>query len=111
MKEIFSTLLISGVLAVCSIPMSAQAYLYEGSNLDFTGYPEFNPTTPYAPYTKDEYNYNNYKNDVERYEAKAKEYLENADNDIKRIIEAKQEAVEKANRVVEEFNDWASRKY
>ena len=109
MNKIFYTLLASGVLAACS--MSAQAYVYGGSNLNYMGYPKFNESTPYAPYTKDEFNYNSYKNDVERYVEEAKEYLENADNDIKRIIEAKKEAIEEANKVVEEFNDWASRKY
>lgn len=45
-----------------------------------------------------------YKRDVERYIQDAKDYTENANNDMKRIREAQDDALEKANRVVEEYN-------
>lgn len=45
-----------------------------------------------------------YKRDVERFIQNAKDYTENADNDVKRIREAQEDAIQKANRVVEEYN-------
>ncbi|MBG0753657.1 hypothetical protein Q7O_003120 [Pectobacterium carotovorum subsp. carotovorum PCCS1] len=48
--------------------------------------------------------WNNYKFEVENYVGKVKEYVENGDNDIKRIKEAQQKAINDANQVVEEYN-------
>ncbi|MBX8628454.1 hypothetical protein I6O00_12400 [Enterobacter hormaechei] len=48
-----------------------------------------------------------YKSEVERYIQNAKDYTENAGNDMKRIQESQDDAIQKANRVVEEYNQTA----
>jgi hypothetical protein len=80
------------------------AAVYGGSNLGYSGYPEFSDSEPTPPYDRSEFLMNSYKNDVERYIRNAKDYTENANNDMKRIRESQDEALEKANRVVEEYN-------
>ena len=85
----------------------SNASVFGGSNLGFSGYPEFSDSEPSPPYNRDEYSMGAYKRDVERYIQNAKDYTENANNDMKRIREAQDDALEKANRVVEEFNKTA----
>ncbi|HEM8492623.1 TPA: hypothetical protein U2Q18_003703 [Citrobacter koseri] len=80
------------------------ATVFGGSNLGFSGYPEFSDAEPTPPYNRDEYSMGAYKRDVERFIQNAKDYTENADNDVKRIREAQEDAIQKANRVVEEYN-------
>jgi hypothetical protein len=85
----------------------SNASVFGGSNLGFSGYPEFSDSEPSPPYNRDEYSMGAYKRVVERYIQNAKDYTENANNDMKRIREAQDDALEKANRVVEEFNKTA----
>ncbi|BDG86582.1 hypothetical protein [Citrobacter koseri] len=80
------------------------ATVFGGSNLGFSGYPEFSDSEPTPPYNRDEYSMGAYKRDVEMFIQNAKDYTENADNDVKRIREAQEDAIQKANRVVEEYN-------
>ncbi|MDK9420015.1 MULTISPECIES: hypothetical protein [Pectobacterium] len=92
------------LISISSIAFTSNAYVYGGSNLNFSGYPDFSELTPSAPYGNDQYMWNNYKFEVENYVRKAKEYVENGDNDIKRIKEAQQKTINDANQVVEEYN-------
>ncbi|MEI7245243.1 hypothetical protein [Pectobacterium carotovorum] len=92
------------LVSISSIAFTSNAYVYGGSNLNFSGYPDFSELTPSAPYGNDQYMWNNYKFEVENYVRKAKEYVENGDNDIKRIKEAQQKTINDANQVVEEYN-------
>lgn len=87
------------------------AVVFGGTNLGYLGYPEYDDTKPSKPYTS--YNgtvsksqYEAYKRSVEDYLDGAKEYIENGNNDIKRIQEAQKEALEKANSVIDEYNSW-----
>ncbi|CAH5653598.1 hypothetical protein AI2983V1_2756 [Enterobacter cloacae] len=96
-----SFMLFGFILAYSTV---ASATVFGGSNLSFSGYSEFSDSEPSPPYDRSEYSMQVYKNDVERYIQNAKEYTENADNDIKRIREAQEDAIQKANRVVEEYN-------
>ncbi|EUB38321.1 hypothetical protein HMPREF1502_5744 [Klebsiella sp. AS10] len=59
---------------------------------------------PSPPYTDDQYAWENYRRQVADYTEKAKQYLEDSNSDMKRIQESQQEAIDKANRVVEEYN-------
>lgn len=96
-----------GAIMLGSIVLSStvgQAAVFGGSNLSFSGYPEFNEYPPSPPYGNDKYAWENYKREIENYANKAKEYVENANNDISRIQEAKQEAIQKANNAVDEYN-------
>lgn len=97
-------------LGCCLAASGAFAY-YGGSNLDYPGYPDFSVYRPNPPFSHDRYAYDSYRNEVEEYVRKAKEYVENGNNDIETIGEKQREATRKANQVIEEFNDWASRKY
>lgn len=89
----------------------AFGYVIGGSNLGFAGYPDFNEYEPNKPSayggTVSEWEYDDYKRDVESYVDKAKEYIENCSHDSQSIEYASREAISKANDVVEEFNSFA----
>lgn len=90
MKKIFIIVLIASLW--CS--SVAFAFVIGGSNLGIMGYPEFNFYLPYDPS----------RNDIARYVEEAKEYVENCNNDIQRIHEAKLEAISQANDAVNRYN-------
>jgi hypothetical protein len=48
---------------------------------------------------------------VENYVRRAEEYVENANNDIKRIKDAAQDVISKSNEAVDEYNAWLRRCY
>lgn len=97
MKKLFITFLLL-------LPIVSHAAVYGGSNLGFGGYPEFDEQEPSPPFTDDQYAWESYRQEVDRYTEQAKEYLENSSNDIKRIQEAQEDAIEKANQAVREYN-------
>lgn len=76
------------------------------SNLDtLVGYPSHSCSKPYIPYRfSSEYEFENTKSEVENYLECIKEYIEAANNDIKRIEDKKQEAIDEAKDVIREFN-------
>ena len=86
----------------------AFGYVIGSSNLGFSGYPSFESKTskPNKPYSKDEWAANQYRIDVERYVRESKDYIEAAENDIKRIKEEQSKAVDAANAVVREYNSY-----
>jgi hypothetical protein len=90
MKKI---LLLLAVFVLC-ISSVAFGYVFGGTNLDFMGYPEFSAYLSYDPS----------RSEVERYIQEAKEYVENGNNDIRRIREAQNEAIRKANDAVRRHN-------
>ncbi|MCT4774197.1 hypothetical protein L6458_18020 [Klebsiella aerogenes] len=92
------------LFALLSLPFSASAIVMGGSNLGFSGYPEFSEIAPTPPYSDDQYAWDSYRREVADYAEKAKQYLEDSNSDMKRIQEAQQDAIQKANDVVEEFN-------
>ena len=92
------------LFALLSLPFSASAIVMGGSNLGFSGYPEFSEIAPTPPYSDDQYAWDSYRCEVAEYAEKAKQYLEDSNSDMKRIQEAQQDAIQKANDVVEEFN-------
>ena len=93
------------------LPSLSFAFVYGGSNIPLGDYPKFTESPPYAPYLRDEREFESYRYEVQRYVERAKEYVENARHDQKRAQESAEEAIEKANRAVEEFNNWARRGY
>ena len=114
------------VLTLFASGLFAYSFIYGGSNFSsYLGYPEFSYSKPSKPWTTYEYlpskytsvetvsewEYDSYKSSVESYVQHAKEYIENCDNDIKRIREAQQQAIDDANNVIDEFNSWASNVY
>lgn len=103
--------LIALVIVLTLSLFSLFAYIYGGTNFSFSGYPSFDDRAPSKAYTS--YNgsvsrstYESYKDSVEDYVEEAKKYIENANNDIKRIQEAQKAAIDKANKVVDEYNSW-----
>ncbi len=70
------------------------AYVMGGSNLGYMGYPECKARVSWQP---DEYEMDNYIREV-------KKYIENCDNDMRRIQEAKEDAIREANRNIDEYN-------
>lgn len=99
--------IICGALS-CLIINTGYAMVYGDSNLDMMGYPEFDEFPPSEPYDRDRYSFDQYRDEVEEYVRKAQEYVEAGNNDIQRIREAQEEAIEKANRAISDFNDWAN---
>ena len=99
-----NNLKIFSLLIFLMAPTMSFAAVYGGSNLGFGGYPEFTEVAPTPPYTHDQYAWESYRQEVEDYTRKAKQYVEDADSDIKRVQEAQQYAIEKANAVVQEYN-------
>ena len=93
------TFLITLTLLLCSASV-AFGYVYGGSNFNYSGYPEFKAYLSYNP-SADE---------VNTYIKKANEYIENGDNDIRRINEAQDEAYHKAKKALDNYkrnnNKW-----
>lgn len=80
------------------------AFVFGGSNLGFSGYPEFSKSKPIKPIYYDKFQHENYISEIQRYERDLKEYLENAKNDVQRIQESMQTAVEEYNEIIAEAN-------
>ncbi|HAT2607140.1 TPA: hypothetical protein I8235_000049 [Kluyvera intermedia] len=85
-------------------PFASSAIVLGGTNLGYMGYPEFSEVAPSRPYSDDQYSMEEYRRQVANYTAKAKEYLENSNADIKRIQEAQEDAINKANAAVRQYN-------
>ena len=89
--------------------MSAEAVVFGGTNMSFTGYPSPLCTAPYTkPYKPitfnsqwevDQYNeeVRRYNSELESYYSCVREYLENAKNDISRIREKMNQVIDEAN--------------
>lgn len=103
--------LIVSIILGCVSLFALFAYVIGGTNFGFSGYPSFSEFTPHQPYTSydgtvSKSQYETYKRDVENYVNAAKEYIENGNNDIKRIQDAQQSALDQANSIVREYNRW-----
>lgn len=107
MKRSFARLGVAAAVLIAS--NTSYALVLGGSNLGVLGYPAANcrapmkPTPPFTPASRweiDSYNMqvDTYNSELERFIACTKEYLENAQNDMKRIREGMDEAVERAKR-------------
>ena len=99
---------ISIVFGISIISGATYAIVFGGSNLGIFGYPDhecYKPSKPYEPYSFDsqyeidsynaqvrDYNYN-----IETYISCIEEYLDSAKNDIERIREKMNDAIEEAN--------------
>ena len=94
---------------VAMLATGAQAIVLGGSNLGFRGYPEADcrkpepPMRPFSPASR--WDIERYNMEVDRYNREleifiscTREYLEHAQNDIKRIRERMEEALERAKR-------------
>lgn len=97
------------LLLLVSISSSVFAIVLGGTNLGILGYPEHSckkPNKPMKPYSLDSsweinsYNIeaDSYNMERERYISCMKEYLENAGNDIQRIKENMEAAIDEAKR-------------
>lgn len=94
----------TALLLITLIPITTSATVFGGSNLGYAGYPGFTDIAPIPPYIDDQLSWDRYRRDVADYTDRAKQYLDDANNDIKRIQEAQQDAIQRANDVVEEYN-------
>lgn len=93
-----------------SATATAGAYVIGGSNFTMSRYPEPDCDAPYSkptrPYSDDKWAIDQYNREVERYNDDLREfrrcgveYIENANNDIRRIQEAVQDLVSESNRL------------
>jgi len=75
--------------------------IFGGSNLSFTGYPDCDCYPPSKPYQfNSQYEIDSFNQNVDSYINCVNDYLDNANNDIERIYEAKQDALDEANRYI-----------
>lgn len=99
--------MIKNILILVFITSYVNAAVFGGSNLGFSGYNDHScskPMKPYKPYSfNSQWEIDNYNMEVENYNYQwrsyiscIEEYLENANNDIKRIQEKQQEAIDEA---------------
>jgi hypothetical protein len=104
--------LITLLIVLCSTS-GALGYVIGNTNLGIGGYPDFSSyhAKPSKPYTYGEYSVNQYKTDVEKYICQTHEYLEAANNDIKRIQENKETTINDANNVINEYNNYIKNGY
>lgn len=100
--------LILSCALITIIPLSVSAVVFGGTNFSFSGYPShscYKPTKPHKPYSLDSQwevdNYNSeiesYNNQRQQYVSCINEYVDNAQNDIKRIRESAQGAIDEAS--------------
>lgn len=82
-----------------------------GSNL-FGSYPSFDAYQPSPPFIIgdiEQYELDNYRDEVESFQREAEEYIDNAENDIQTIQDEAEEAIDEVNSVVEEYNSFIRR--
>jgi hypothetical protein len=100
--------LIKSSVLVLLFPLSGYAMVFGGSNLGFRGYPSHDcikPTRPFKPYSfNSQWELDSYNTEVDLYNSQLRQYLscideyvENAKNDIKRIKEKAQQAIDEAS--------------
>lgn len=80
------------------IATSVSAMVFGGSNLGILGYPKhrcYQPTKPYD--LSDRYAVDRYNSDLDQYVGCIREYVDNARNDMERIRELANEAIDEAN--------------
>lgn len=101
-------LLAGSCCALVALP--AAAYTGYGSNLGYFDYPEFREFEPSPPYSREQWQAEQYRQEVETYLETAKRYVENCDSDkqtvLDEIAQKQKEAIRKANNVVDAYNDW-----
>lgn len=74
--------------------LPSMAIVLGGSNLDFMGYPQ---SRAYISFDPDEEELRQYLDEID-------EYVENCDNDIRRILEARNNAIEEARQKVRDYH-------
>ena len=88
------------IVIIFIISKSLSAIVFGGSNLGLFGYNSHTCSKPYRPYEfNSQYDVDNYKYEVNSYISCIEEYLDNAKNDIKRIQEKMNEAIDEANNL------------
>lgn len=101
-------LLAGSCCALVALP--AAAYTGYGSNLGYFDYPEFREFEPSPPYSREQWQAEQYRQEVETYLETAKRYVENCDSDkqtvLDEIAQKQKEAIRKANDVVNTYNNW-----
>ena len=104
MKKI---VLASAMALVIATTSASMGYFYG----NMITYPSFSAMEPSHPFSDNEYELSTYRDEVEYYVAQGKEYIENCENDIQTIQEERDAAVDKINRVINEYNDFVTYGY
>lgn len=102
--------MLSILILLCSVSV-AFGYVVGSSNLPLSQYPafdEFGGLRPRKPFTRNQFDDDQYRRDVQRYVQEAQDYVEAANYDVQRVIQAKQEAIAKANEVINEYNNYVN---
>lgn len=107
MKKVLAALL----LLMVGMATGASAVVYGGSNLGYSGYPEFSGYRPDRPYSRESYSMQSYRSDVESYLSDIDDYIDNAKNDMQRITDAIEAARQEAEETVDEYNSFVRSGY
>lgn len=98
-----SKLLGRGLLAAMLLllgSMRADAIVLGPSNLSLLGYPDHRCYEPRVPYSNDDYAWDSFRGDAEEYVDCINDYVEAGNNDMRRIREAQQDALNEANAFI-----------
>lgn len=90
----FKKVILASLFSLISVTPSF-ALVMGGSNLSIMGYPQ------YEHYTS---GYNMSYSDMQNMKYDVSEYVDKCNNDIQRIIEARNNAIDEYNRTVQEYN-------
>jgi hypothetical protein len=80
--------------------MKADAIVLGESNLPLLGYPEARCYELRVPYSDDDYAWESFRHDADEYVDCINQYIEAGNNDIRRIREAQQDALNEANAFI-----------
>ena len=95
----FGGMKVAVCLALLAGASGAGALVLGGTNLGIMGYPKHRCyVPPQPPRGADEWTIRRFNTDVEVFNACARDYIENANNDVKRINEAVEDLVEESQR-------------
>ena len=92
--QIATTLFLASMFVITT---RADAYVIGGSNLSLEEYPSPTCSKPTKPFDlSDQFSVDEYNSEIETYIQCVREYVDNGNNDIKRIREAQQDAIDEA---------------
>ena len=102
--------ILSVIILLCSVSV-AFGYVVGNSNLpigQYPGFDEYGTMRPRKPFSHNQFDDDQYRRNVQMYVQEAQQYVEAANYDIQRIVEAKQNAIADANEVINEYNNYVN---
>lgn len=84
---------------------AALAYAYDSLNFGFGRYPDMDCKKPFIPLKiTDQFEIDSLQYDIDQYTMCVEEYIEDAENDARRVLDKRDEAMEEFKRFIDEVN-------